>query len=197
MLGAYPASGFRSSVFALSDGPSRCPVLKRRADQAAKTRGETLYTSSTCSRGASAGSHGPARPPPGTVPVQRMSERSHPEHKLVLDRFIIFRPLRVIAKLRLAGRVVWTRRTANGKRAIRDGGGSGAAPHWLHRYMLGQPEPAPCLHPRRRCRRESCGTAARRRNTRCGRAPSGPCGTSTNQLPRVTHARTGPASPLA
>lgn len=44
------------SVCSAADGPGRCPVLKRRADQAAKTSDKTLddYTSTTCYGGASA-----------------------------------------------------------------------------------------------------------------------------------------------
>lgn len=40
-------------VFAVPDGPGRCPVLKRRADQAAKTTLDD-YTSTTCYGRASA-----------------------------------------------------------------------------------------------------------------------------------------------
>lgn len=45
LLSAYPASGSRQ--FAAPDAPGRCPVLKRRADQAGKTNPHG-YTSATC-----------------------------------------------------------------------------------------------------------------------------------------------------
>ena len=140
----------------LTAGPVRRSGSLSGAETTRGSGGPDARAHASHARAAPAGCHGPARPPPGIV-----SQRSHPQHQVAADTLIICRRLRVICELRLAGRGGWTRRAANGKRALRDGGGRVPASHWLHRYMLGQPEPAPCLHPRRRWRRESCGTGLR------------------------------------
>lgn len=112
-------------------------------------------------------------------------QSSHPDPKFAFDRLIIFPSL--------SRSSFFPRCNCEAVRGYRRFGGPieisrlksrqrNAAPYWLGEYRLGLPEPAPCLHPCRFCRCDSCGTAAHRCNRRGECAPADPRSSSRKQL---------------